>query len=102
METVPMLGDVDDEKHYAQLLEVAYVEAWCEVDKICKDAYFGDGYKSGGPPDDSDLKVGYADLTRLRFVMAANVEQSVNRRRRLADITAGLPDVVLQKEGTKE
>jgi len=102
METVPFLSDIDDEKHYAQLLEVAYVEALCELERIVSAAYFAQPYKAGGPRPVSDEDLDFEALNRLRFVMGRTVEQSVGRRRRLAHIARGLSDVVLDEEGPEE
>jgi len=102
MEAVPFLRDIDDEKHYAQLLEVAYCEAYSEVDKILRASTLSYEYKPGFGSQDCMLTVPYEDLACLRAVMNCTVLESVERRRRLADITAGLADVVLDEEGTKE
>lgn len=102
METVPMLSDVDDARHYAYLLEVAYVEALCELEKILKAAHFAQPYIKGGPRPVCDEDLDYDELTRLHSVMSATVEQSITRRRRLAHIARGLSDVVLDEEGSEE
>jgi len=102
METVPFLRDVDDEKHYAQLLEVAYVEAFSEVDSILKQSELATLGLAGSTPEEYTLVVSYEDLARLREVMNFTVIQSVDRRRRLAHVARRLADVVLDKEGTKE
>ena len=102
METVPMLNQIDDELHYAQMLEVANVEAYSELDRILQASVLPSSYRAGGPPDDCELRCSYEDLARLRFVMNATVRQSVDRRRRLAHVTRGLADVVLDEEGSKK
>jgi len=102
METVPFLRHIDDEKHYAQLLEVVYCEAYCEVDKILRESTFTYKNKSWLDPDACMLTVSYEDLARLRAVMNCTVLESVERRRRLADITRGLSDVVLDEEGSEK
>jgi len=84
METVPMLGDVDDEKHYAQLLEVAYVEAYSELLQVLTDAKIYAKYKPGLPSESFELEVNVGQLVGLKDVMENIVQQSVDRRRRLS------------------
>jgi len=102
METIPLLRDIDDEKHYAQLLEVAYVEAWVELRQVLTDAKIYGRYKPGLPSPSYELKVNVGQLVGLKDVMENTVQQSVDRRRRLADVARRLADVVLDEEGSEE
>jgi len=102
MEQVPFLRDIDDEKHYAQLLEVAYVEAFTELAEILsRDRVYTTLELEMDVPEHDFLQM-FRDLGHLRVVMALTVRQSVGRRRRLADITRGLSDVILDEEGSEE
>lgn len=102
METVPMLGNVDDDKHFSQLLEVAYCEAATELNDICHKFCYMVGEESWATVETRDLTERCEELNRLQFVMIATVQQTIKRRRRLANVTRGLADVVLDKEGSKE
>ena len=87
METVPLLRDIDDEKHYAQLLEVAYAEAYTELASILHlDPIYTTFELERDVPEQDFLQM-FRDLAQLRVVMALTVRQSIARRRRLADIT---------------
>lgn len=102
MEKVPFLRDVDDEKHYAQLLEVAYVEAYTALRQILTDAKLYAKYRAGLPSGSYEMHVEPERLEAMRDAMEHTVQQTVDRRRRLADIAAGLSDVVLDKQSSKE
>ena len=102
MEKVPFLRDIDDEKHYAQLLEVAYVEAYTELNNILARSMQGVFLETHPADRLADGAEQYEDLARLRFVMNATVQQSVDRRRRLAHVARRLADVVLDEEGAEE
>jgi len=102
METVPFLQDIDDEKHYAQLLEVAYCEAATELNDICHSVAKLMHEERFVTIESDEVLEQCEALNRLQFVMIATVQQMIERRRRLADVTAGLADVVLDKESTKE
>ena len=102
MNTVPFLRDIDDEKHYAQLLEVAYVEAYTELASILGgQREYTTVEIDRNVPEQEFLEL-FRDLGRLRVVMALTVRQSGDRRRRLAHIARGLSDVVLDEEGSEE
>ncbi len=102
METVPFLRDIDDEKHYAQLLEVAYVEAYSELDKILKEWIVLSNQLHPIDISEEIWSKAFTDLARFRFVMRCTVQQSVDRRRRLAHVARRLADVVLDEEGTEK
>lgn len=102
METIPFLRDIDDEKHYAELLEIAFVEAYTELRQVLTDAKLITKWRPGGQPESIDLRVQFEPLSRMMYVMDHTIQQSVERRRRLANITRGLADVVLDKEGSEE
>jgi len=87
MERVPLLSEIDDEKHYAQLLEVAYCEAATELNVLVhkmSSLYFRENFLRD---DQTEVVEGYEDLVRLQWVMIATVGDSTERRRRLANIT---------------
>ncbi len=102
METVPMLGDVDDEKHFSQLLEVAYCEAAQELNDICHSVAKLVHEESFVTIERGEVLEQFEAMNRLQFVMIATVQQTIERRRRLADVAAGFADVVLDKEGSEE
>ena len=102
METVPMLGDVDDEKHFAQLLEVAYCEAATELNDICHKVAQLVHEESFVTIERDQVLEQCEALHRLKFVMLATVQQTIERRRRLANVARGLADVVLDKEGSEK
>jgi len=102
METVPFLRDVDDEKHYAQLLEVAYVEAYTELRQILADAKFFGECKPGLFADSYEMRVNVERLHAMSHLMQYTVQQSIERRRRLADVAAGFADLVLDKKGSEK
>ncbi len=100
METVRFLRDLEDEGAYAQGLELAYVQVRdqltdignrmrAEIDALslldCHD------------PFGARLK----ELEHTVFVMGLVIRDCVDRRRRLAHVAAGLPDVVLDEETPK-
>ena len=102
METVPILHDIDDEKHYAQLLEVAYCEAATEVDDVVR-RFVSIGHGGLATVDElHKVFLIHEDLARIQYVMLATVQQSIDRRKRLAYITRGLANRVLDEEGSKE
>ena len=87
MERVPFLSQIDDEKHYAQLLEVAYCEATTEINllvhelsSLCRREHFLRG-------DQVEVVDTYNKLARLEHVMIGTVGDATERRRRLANIT---------------
>ncbi len=102
MERIPLLSEIDDEKHYAQLLEVAYVEAYVELRQILIDGELITHRRPGCQPESTSVDLNFETVERLTHVMKDTVQQSVDRRKRLADVTAGLADVVLDVEGTEE
>jgi len=102
MKIVPMLHNVDDEKHFAQLLEVAYCEAATELNVICHTLMHMVHEESFGPAQGIEVLEAYEQLNRLQFVMIATVQQTIERRRRLADVATGLADVIFDEKGTKE
>jgi len=100
METVPMLGDIDDEKQFAQLLEVAYCEAATELNDICHKFAGLVHEERYGMIEPGEVIEQCEALNRLQFVMIATVQGTIARRRRLADVAAGFADVILNEEGT--
>lgn len=102
METVPMLGDVDDEKHFAQLLEVAYCEAATELNDICHKLCYLVSEESWKTLETIEVLQQCRELNALQYVMIATVQQTIERRRRLTDVARGLADVVLNEEGSQK
>lgn len=87
MERVPLLSEIDDEKHYAQLLEVAYCEAATELNGLVHEMsslQHGEHFATNEQPEFIDW---YRKLARLQWVMIATVGDSTERRRRLANVT---------------
>lgn len=102
METVPMLGDVDDEQHFAQLLEVAYCEAATELNDVCHKIAHLVHEESFVTIEPGEVLEVCEELNSLQFVMIATVQQTIKRRRRLGNVPRRLADVVLDKEGSQE
>lgn len=102
MERVPLLAQIDDEKHYAQLLEVAYCEAATELNVLLHKMSWMNGDRVSGFMEMTGIVPWFNKLTRLQWVMIGTVGDSTERRRRLADVARGLADVVLDEEGSKE
>jgi len=87
METVPFLRDVDDEKHYAQLLEVAYCEAATELNVLLHEMNWMDTDAEIVTIETTEVLAWLKRITRLQSVMIGTVGDSTERRRRLANIT---------------
>ena len=100
METVPFLCDVDDEKHYAQLLEVAYCEAFTALRQILADARIYEKYRPGLSSASYEMHVEPERLEGLHDAMKRTVDHSIERRKRLANVAAGLADGVLDEKGS--
>lgn len=97
-----MLGDVDHPGHFSQLLEIAYCEAATELNDICHkfaQLYHEERY---GMIEPGEVIEQCDALNQLQFVMIKTVQQTIERRRRLANVPAGFADVVLNEEGSKE
>jgi len=99
MKPVPLLSEIDDEKHYAQLLEVAYCEAATELNVLLHEMSWLRSDEDLVAIDMTDSLKWLNKLKRLHWVMIGTVGDSTERRRRLANVTAGLADVVLDEEG---
>jgi len=101
METVRFLRDLEDEKAFAQGLELAYLDAfngctdivnrmWRRIDKPENDVY----------QENADARL--KELRHVLFVMSLVIRDCIDRRKRLADVAAGLPDVVFDEESPEE
>jgi len=106
VETVEFLGDIDDAELYTKQVELAYGLAYEEIIKILIE-FPG----AGGRVilDEKERCVGWDDtldspahgmLHVLQFTMKLTLRNMADRRRRLADVAVGLPDVVLDEEST--
>lgn len=97
METVKFLRDIEDETVYAQGLEMAYIDAFNAITKIgnamSKRAAFT---RSANTP--AQQKRGH-ELRKVLSTMALVIRDCAHRRKRLANIAAGLTDVVFDEEG---
>jgi len=102
MERVPLLAEIDDEKHYAQLLEVAYCEAATELNVLLHEMSWMDGDEDCGFRTLTGIIPWLNRIKRLQWVMIGTVGDSTERRRRLADVAAGFADVILDEEGSEE
>lgn len=99
MKRVPLLSEIDNEKHYAQLLEVAYCEAATELNVLVARMSRLNRQETWIEIDPQELVDWYRKLTQLQWVMIGTVGDSTDRRRRLANVARGLSDVVLDEEG---
>jgi hypothetical protein len=99
MKPVPLLSEIDDEKHYAQLLEVAYCEAATELNVLLHEMSWLRSDEDLVAIDMTDSLEWLNKLKRLQWVMIGTVGDSTERRRRLADVARGLADGVLDEEG---
>jgi len=97
MERVQFLRDIDDEKKYAQSLEMAYVDAFNAITDIGNGMYRDSSkYRTGGP--DTELDDRLKEVRHVLFVMGLVIRDCSDRRKRLADRAVGLPDRVLDEE----
>jgi len=97
METVRFLRDIEDETKYGQGLELAYVDAFDAVtdvgNRMCQDTALPS--KRTPRSDNADrLK----ELRQVLFTMSMVIRDCAARRKRLANIAAGLADVVFDEE----
>jgi len=97
METVRFLRDVEDEGAFGQALELAYVDAFNYLTDVGNRMY-----EDTAPPSKRTPRSENADrLKELRsvlFTMSLVIRDCVERRRRLANVAAGLTDVVFDEE----
>jgi len=106
METVQFLADIDSEKLYAKKLELAYNCAYQEVLKIVIDLNQPSGHVLLDEQErcigwHSSPNVLFQQLQQMRVVMALQIRQMAERRRRLADAAVGLPDRVLDEQSAQ-
>lgn len=102
MKAIPFLRDINDEKHYAQLLEVAYCEAATELNHLCQELIHLCHEESFVTIERGEVVEITDKLSRLQWVMIGTVGDSTERRRRLAHVPGGLADVVTYEERSKE
>jgi len=97
MERVQFLRDIEDEKKYAQGLEVAYLDAFNEITDVGNRMY-RDADLARGEWRESDMEDRLKELRHVLFVMGLVIRDCSDRRKRLADRAVGLPDRVLDEE----
>ena len=97
METIGFLRDIEDETKYAQCLEIAYVDAFNAIQEL-KAHTWEDSCRPHhpvfAPADDARIK----ELKHITWVMSGVIRDCSDRRKRLADVAARLPDVVFDEE----
>jgi len=97
METVRFLRDIEDETKYAQGLEVAYLDAFNALTDV-GNRMFKDFDSPEWPPENDDMENRHKELRHVLFTMGLVIRDCVDRRKRLANVAAGLPNVVLDEE----
>ena len=97
METVRFLRDIDDETAYSQGLELAYVDAFNAVTDVGNRMY-RDAELPWPGADKDDMSARHKELRHVLFTMGLVIRDAIDRRRRLANVAAGLPDVVFDEE----
>ena len=97
METIEFLRDIEDETKYALSLELCYVNARDAVTDVINRMWDDVG---GAAADGEQLPADarHKELRHIVFTMGLVITDCADRRRRLANIAAGLPDVVLDEE----
>ncbi len=97
METVRFLRDIEDETKYAQGLEVAYLDAFNALTDVSNRMIgWVDLYRGVGADEWIEFRV--KELRHVLFTMSMVIRDCVDRRKRLANVAAGLPNVVLDEE----
>jgi len=96
VKTRPFLRDIDDVHHYANTLENVHALLYEELGEIL--AKFplllaSDVVNDWFRCDGDRLTDTYSDLARLRHTMSLLMRDMLERKKRLADIAVGLPDV---------
>ena len=104
MKTSGFLRDIDDERLYAQQLELAWIALgdelagvlakWPLIGQVAldeKESCIGWNY-------DRDHDEIYAELATMRHTMSMLARDMAERNRRLADSAVGLPNVILDKQ----
>jgi len=99
METVRFLRDIEDEGAYGQALELAYVDAFNAVTEVGNRMYEDTALPSKRTPR-SENADRLKELRQVLCTMGLVIRDCGDRRRRLADVAAGLSDVVFDKEST--
>lgn len=97
METVRFLRDIEDEKKYAQSLELAYIDAFNAVTDVANRMY-RDSQKIRKQRACEDHEERHKELRHVLFVMGLTIRDCADRRKRLADVARGLPDVIFDEE----
>ena len=103
MERARFLRDIENEQKYAMTLEMAYLDAFNAVTDVGNRMY---------RDSQSDVLMTRAaarrsaqdrhqELRHVLLVMGMVLRDCADRRKRLADVAAGLSDVVLDKESPK-
>ncbi len=106
MQTTGFLRDIDDERLYAQQLELAWIKLGEELSGILGRfplvVEFRDRHDKGAVehPLLSDLDKVYAELATMRHTMGLLAREMADRAKRLADAAVGLADVILDEQST--
>lgn len=99
METVRFLRDLDDEKAFAQGLELAYLDAFNAVTDIANRMYRNRVLFEA--PDSCRHEDTHKEVRHALYIMSLVIRDCIDRRRRLADVARGLSDVVFDEETPK-
>ncbi len=97
METVRFLRDIENETKYAQGLEIAYLDAFEALNDLCRRMY-GDVQDGLSNLPNRPIDERHKELRHVLFVMGLVIRDCTERRKRLADVAAGLSDVVFDEE----
>lgn len=103
MERVPFLRDIEDETLYAKTVENAYALVYEQLAKLAV-LYEGERRQelhSGQITYTCGVNLHLA-VRAMRTTMKLTMRDMADRRARLADVAAGLADVVLDEEGSEE
>jgi hypothetical protein len=99
METVRFLRDIDDEKAYAQSLELCYVDAFNHITDIVNRMYEDVVHEEHGS-EATEIADRHKELRHVLFTMGLVISDCGDRRKRLADVAGGLADVILDEQTT--
>ncbi len=97
METVRFLRDLEDEEAYAKGLELAYLDAFNAITDVGNRMY-DDVTMEATCVETCCVDARHKELRHVLFVMALVIRDCTDRRKRLADVAAGLTHVVLDEE----
>lgn len=101
METARFLRDLNDEKAYAQGLELAYVDAFNGITDVSK-CMWNDCCHPDHDGSTAQVDARHKDINHVLFLMSGVIQDCVDRRKRLAHVAAGLPDVIFDEESAEK